>query len=185
MNEVTQLYNNNNNNNNNNTIRNYSKVKEEIYFLFHSESQPKCETTLTAKTSLEVGDNIWMQCRVNFRGNWAPTMEWRQHQVNADINESRLVSNVADTVAIPNSSITSTLTVLIDSTNYESYYSCRTFFTWHNGKLRTNATNVPDFSHTWIANWTLSARQTTTSLTDSPTTSKDTTVQNTKESKGN
>jgi len=164
MNEVTQLYNNNNNNNNNNTIRNYSKVKEEIYFLFHSESQPKCVTTLTAKTSLEVGDYIWMQCRVNFTGNWAPTMEWRQHQVNTDINEGRLVSDVAE--VIRNSSITSTLVVLIDSTNYGSYYSCRTFFTWHNGKLRTNATNIPDFNHTYIANWNLSDRPTATTLTD-------------------
>ena len=121
---------------------------------------------MTAKTSLEVGDYIWMQCRVNFSGNWAPTMEWRQHQINADINEGRLVSIVADTVVIQNSSITSTLIVLIDSTNYDSYYSCRTYFTWHNGKLKTNATNVPDFNYTWITDWNLSDRPTTTTSTD-------------------
>ena len=140
------------------------------FFVFQHhllESEPICETNLTAKTSLEVGDCIWMQCRVNFRGNWPPTMEWRQHQVNA--HEVRLDSNVADTVVIQNSSITSTLTVLIDSTNYDSCYSCRTYFTWHNGKLRTNATNTPDFNHTWISIGTLSDLPKTTTNDKSTT----------------
>src|SRR6218665_3234207 len=131
-----------------------------------SESEPICDTNLTAKTSLEVGDCIWMQCRVQFRGNWPPTMEWRQHQVNTGIDKGRLVSDVADTVVIQNSSITSTLIVLIDSTNYDSYYSCRTFFTWHNGKLRTNATNVPDFNHMWMSNSTANVNPRSTSPPD-------------------
>src|SRR6218665_2240889 len=127
------------------------------------ETEPICETNMTAKTSLEVGDYIRMQCRVSFRGNWAPTMEWRQHQVNAGINEERLVSDMVDTVVIQNSSITSILIVLINSTNYDSYYSCRPFFTWHNGKLRTNANNVPDFNHTWITSSTADVNSRSTS----------------------
>ena len=90
-------------------------------------------------------------------------MEWRQHEVN---NEGRLVSDVADTVVIQNSSITSTLIVLVDSTNYDSYYSCQIFFTWHNGKLKTNATNVPDFNHTWITSSTADVNSRSTSSPD-------------------
>lgn len=149
-----------------------------------SESEPICDTNLTTNTLLVDGYYIWNQCRVNFKGNWEPTMEWRQHSLNVDNDEGRLVSDETVTHVIENVSITSTLTVLVDSTNYDSYYSCRTYFTWNNGKLKTNASNVPDFAHTWSTKWNRSLRPTTYGVTSS-TDIKDTTTQNIIKNAGN
>src|SRR6218665_1300177 len=45
------------------------------------ESLPVCESNLTENNSHSLidGDHIWIECNINFRGFWAPSMEWIQH----------------------------------------------------------------------------------------------------------
>lgn|SRR6218665_1640118 len=92
-----------------------------------------------------------MQCNLNFRGFWAPTMQWTRHDGDglAD-GTNREVGGVIKMQTIPNSNVTSSLTVSRDSLGEGTFFSCRIYFERKSdGILIMNATNVPDFVYVW------------------------------------
>ena len=90
-----------------------------------------------------------MRCSLNFRGNLAPTMEWRHQRRNGDM-ESRVITQMVENEFIPNTNISSTLTVIINGTYNASIFTCKTYFQWDNtSSTNSTATNAPDYSYTW------------------------------------
>lgn len=116
------------------------------------ESQPVCKANLTAdgNKSLTVGDSIWLRCSVAFRGFWTPTMQWIRHSGNGDIGN--VVTRGVEMVRLPNTSVTSTLDIKVDSSMKGVLFSCRTYFTQYDGiqlSLDDIANNIPNFNYTW------------------------------------
>ena len=116
-----------------------------------SESLPLCESNLMRNEpqSLTEGDRIWIQCSMNFRGFWEPTVEWIQHG-DEFRSEGRSITDGIETTITPNQSVTSNVTVAIKSTTVGSYYSCNIYFVRHNGTPITTANNVPNFTSSAI-----------------------------------
>src|SRR6218665_1396649 len=94
-----------------------------------SESLPFCESNLMRNNpqSLTEGDRIWIQCSMQFRGFWEPTLEWIQHGEEFG-SEGKNITHGIETTITPNQSVTSNLTVAIKSSTVESYYSCKIYF---------------------------------------------------------
>jgi len=88
-------------------------------------------------------------CRVNFSGNWAPTMEWRQHCRDS----TTVLTDGVVTTIIRDSSVTSTLSLTVHSivhSNSLCNLSCKTYFTRNISNTNTAiAYNVPDYSYIW------------------------------------
>src|SRR6218665_2879921 len=107
--------------------------------------------TTSSSDALEEGSVVWMRCSLNFRGNLAPTMEWRYQRRNGD-TESRVNTDklMVETEIIPNTNVSSTLTVIINATYDASFFTCKTYFPWDNtSNPNSTATNAPDYSYTW------------------------------------
>ena len=85
-----------------------------------------------------------MTCSVNYSGNWAPVMKWRQ-----DGGPVITVGVVDDTV--PYKRVTSSLTVLVTRNVTGSKFSCTTYFSADNKPAATIADNLPSYSFTWIS----------------------------------
>src|SRR6218665_54603 len=103
--------------------------------------------TVEDNSTLTDDDVIWMHCSVNFRGMWAPTVEWIQHRVN-DKEEEQTIIHEASTVTLLNTNITTTLNY-VHNASETTYFSCRLFFQRYNGSDRATATNLPEFTYTW------------------------------------
>src|SRR6218665_3956325 len=111
-----------------------------------------------------------MRCSVNFRGNLTPTMEWRQLGGPGDIDEHyRIVAEMAETTVIPDTSIRSTLPIVLESNYNATFFICKTYFQWDNtSTTKFTATNATDYSYTWkssviiISTTPLSQRETAT-----------------------
>lgn len=116
------------------------------------ESKPICETNLSGHSKLFTDEIITIRCNVSYRGSWSPSVEWRQHNGNGGWEEEEggtpVAHGLVETVIV-NISVTSSLTVVADSTIDGSYYSFNVFFTSHNGSIRTDATNIPESRLTW------------------------------------
>lgn len=115
-----------------------------------AESLPVCESNLTRSNyhSLVDGDHIWIKCNVDFRGFWAPSMEWNQHGGDFGPQGNRVTDGI-ETVISPRQSITSKLTIAVNSSEDGFYYSCKLYFVKYNGTQVTTAKNVPNFTYTW------------------------------------
>lgn len=91
-----------------------------------------------------------MRCSVNFRGSWAPTLEWRLHDGNREADEQpRDVTDWANIVIVPNANISSSLIVTPNSTSNLSYYSCKMYFKLESSGQVVSANNTPDYSFQW------------------------------------
>ena len=103
-------------------------------------------------STLTKGDVIWMQCSVNFRGMWTPTVEWKQHIEDDEQGEDdqEVVLHGVSTITVLNSSVTSTFTYVSGpSKTRPTYFSCRIFFQWHNINVNATANNLPNYTYTW------------------------------------
>ena len=114
------------------------------------DSLPVCESNLTKNYSYSLieGDHIFIQCNINFRGFWAPSVEWTQHGDNSK-PEGEPVADGVEQLRNPSQSITSTLTIAVQSSADGFYYSCKLYFVKYNGIEVTTAKNVPNFTYTW------------------------------------
>ena len=114
------------------------------------ESLPLCESNFTRSNSHSLidGDQIWIQCSVDFRGFWEPSVEWAQH--GEDFGpEGKTVTDGIETMTSPSHSVTSRLTIAINASAQGFHYSCKIYFARYNGTLLTTAKNVPSFTYTW------------------------------------
>ena len=104
---------------------------------------------MQASDNSEVGyinenEVISMSCRVQFWGNWPPTMQW-------NVNEGILSHD--DTInKYNNDSVTSVLHTVINSTRFPRttlQFKCKTYFTRDNKPEHSTAPNIPQYSNTW------------------------------------
>lgn len=113
---------------------------------------PNCTSNYTNDNDSSVdSEAIKMQCSLNYRGFWAPTMHWTQHNIDGieDVKSQKVIG-ITESQTISNSHVTSSLTVNIDSLGTGTFFSCRIFFEKKfDGILTMNATNVPDFIYIW------------------------------------
>ena len=105
-----------------------------------SDSTPMCDSNQTNPGLNSTLIHMW--CMVPYRGNWAPTMEWRQVGVNKRI----LTENV--TQYINGDGAISTITVLFTEPQQQEY-TCTIRYIDAMRPNTTNATNFPDFIYVW------------------------------------
>ena len=116
------------------------------------ETDPMCHSnsTLPLNPAMQEETHVWLRCTVNFRGHLDPVIQWRQHEGDGeDYEEGREITNLADTEIIPNSTVTSNLTLVLNSSTYSLSYSFKIYFKPTNVTQMTTATNAPDYSYTW------------------------------------
>src|SRR6218665_12312 len=114
------------------------------------ESTPVCELNLTASENALLV-NIWIQCRVHFRGGWSPLVEWKHHDGNVRRRGNGIVlRDGVRTIIINNSTIVSTLTFTVHSTKRVFSVSFKIYFTRPSGRTSVNSTNTPSYEHSWI-----------------------------------
>src|SRR6218665_1207360 len=91
-----------------------------------------------------------MKCTVNFRGHLVPVIEWRQHVGDGEeFLEGCDITKFAENILIPNSSITSELSVVFMSNTSQLFYSFKIYFKSVNHSKLANASNAPDYNYTW------------------------------------
>ena len=91
-----------------------------------------------------------MRCAVNFRGSWAPTMEWRLHECNGSTDEERSdLIDEANVIIVTNANISSSLTIILNGSSNSSYYSCKIYFTSENNSQVVTANNTPAYNYKW------------------------------------
>ena len=120
-------------------------------WLYSVETEPFCEDSISteANVTLEEGDDVWMRCSVNFRGNLTPIMEWRQFGRSGETDERDDVINGVVEIN-PDGNINSTLTLVIKSTYNATFFTCRTYFQLDNtSSTNSTAINAPIYSYTW------------------------------------
>ena len=121
-----------------------------------TETEPLCSPNSTAQLPLSAARQVeiylWMSCTVRFSGNLFPEIEWRQHEGDGEeFLEGRKITHLADTAIIPNSNITSELTVVFSSNSNKALsYSCKIYFRAVNEIHLGTATNAPNYSYTYI-----------------------------------
>src|SRR6218665_1726022 len=86
-----------------------------------------------------------LTCSIEFRGNWAPTMEWKEHMSDGEI----ILSMGVNTVTVPNGRVTSSLVMGVQRGRRN--FACTTKFDISGKPVRTTATNVPDYFRVWTA----------------------------------
>ena len=111
-------------------------------------------------STLSDGDIIRMQCSVNFRGMWAPSIEWKQHMENEDEDgkegegDQLIELHAVSTETVFNSRATSTL-IYISGSSKATYFTCRVFFKGYTFSMDIRkvhvATNLPNFTYTWTS----------------------------------
>lgn len=118
-----------------------------------TETEPNCSSnyTLNLNTTVNEEISVRLRCTVNFRGYLVPDVEWRTHKgYEETFEEDEEMTNLADTIIIMNSSITSGLTVVLSSNTNSLSYSCKIYFRSVNNTETMNADNAPNFSYTYI-----------------------------------
>ena len=86
-----------------------------------------------------------MVCSVNYSGNWAPVMKWQQDG-GPVITDGR-----ATNITVPYKSVTYSLTVRATRDINGRTFTCKTYFSADNVPKTSDASNVPDYSNTWIS----------------------------------
>jgi len=103
-----------------------------------TESNPICNDSSTQ-------DLVNLTCSIEFRGNWAPTMEWKEQRNDGE----EVLSVGVNTVTVPNHRVTSTLVTKVQEGSRN--YSCSTKFDISGKSPYTTATNIPDYNRVWTA----------------------------------
>ena len=114
-----------------------------------SASNPSCQSTVHASDNANVGyinenEVLSMFCRVQFWGNWPPTMQWGI--------TGGIVSAEDTTNGFTNDSVTSVFHPFINSTRFAQatlQFTSKTYFTPDNKPGQTTAPNIPEYSVTW------------------------------------
>lgn len=88
---------------------------------------------------------VSLRCSIEFRGNWAPTMEWKEQSNDGE----KVLTLEVNTVTVPNQSVTSTVVMKVQKGIRN--YTCTTKFAIGGKPLHTTATNVPDYNRVWTA----------------------------------
>src|SRR6218665_1875990 len=123
-----------------------------LYLRSNIEKEPLCEANLSTSENniVEEGSHVWMRCAVNFRGNWVPNLEWRQHRYNGETDEAPMnLTDWANVVIVPNANVSSTLALILNATVVASFYSCKIYFREANGSQMVTARNTPDYIPMW------------------------------------
>src|SRR6218665_3270612 len=137
-------------------------ISDMFYIYISTETEPLCETNLSYSENSIFADGAgcWMRCSVNFNGNWAPTLEWRLHEGNGETEEPIDHTDRANVVTISNANISSSLTIVLNSTSKSSFYSCKVYFTSENNSQMVTANNTPDYKYEWKSPLVLSLPKT-------------------------
>src|SRR6218665_1937872 len=123
-----------------------------LYLRSNIEKEPLCEANLSTSENniVEEGSHVWMRCAANFRGNWVPNLEWRQHRYNGETDEAPMnLTDWANVVIVPNANVSSTLALILNATVVASFYTCKIYFTVANRSKMVTARNSPDYSRLW------------------------------------
>lgn len=89
-------------------------------------------------------DLVNLTCSIEFRGNWAPAMEWKEHSNDGD----EILSVGVNVVTIRNQSVTSTLAMKVQEGSRN--YTCTTKFDISGKPSKTTASNVPNYTYSKI-----------------------------------
>jgi hypothetical protein len=103
-----------------------------------AKSGPDCINSSTK-------DLVNLTCNVEFRGNWAPTMEW----IEQSSHGVKVLSVGVNTITVPDQHVTSTL--VLEMPESSRNYTCTTKFDIRGKKIYTTATNVPDYIRVWTS----------------------------------
>lgn len=115
-------------------------------------SVPECSTNLTeVDDPLMEGDYLQLWCVIEFRGNFEPTMEWRNDITGEIISSQATVS--------PNRNVKSELTVKLKCDDHRVSFSCTTYFSSTNVESNVNIFShylgaskiVPLYKNTWVS----------------------------------
>lgn len=82
-------------------------------------------------------DLVNLTCSYKFKGNWIPTMEWKEQSSHGE----KVVSIGVDSTMDPDQRLTSTL--VVPRQNGSRNYSCSAKFDFRGKPPKTNA-NIPD-----------------------------------------
>src|SRR6218665_4104277 len=85
------------------------------------ESHPSCNTNASSDDYQgRVGDTLLLYCTVDYTGNYSPNMEWSR-------NDGKSISSMSKDIQ-RNTSITSTLTLRLNSDDNHVTFACKTAF---------------------------------------------------------
>lgn len=90
-------------------------------------------------------DLVNLTCAIEFRGNWAPMMEWKER----NSHDERVLSVGVNVVILPNERVTSTLVMEVQEGSRN--YVCTTKFHINGKPHSTTATNVPHYNRIWMS----------------------------------
>lgn len=110
--------------------------------LFDKESGPNCDANRST-ASLGEGDYITMECFLQFRGNVAPVMKWR--------NEVTKQSIASQTNEKFNQHVRSTVTFNIDEINDGDSISCTIYFNQSSHYDIDSIAHAPLFEYLWTS----------------------------------
>lgn len=82
-------------------------------------------------------DLVILVCSVEFHGNWAPRMDWKEHSIHGD-----KVLSVGINITTANNRVSSTLVIPFEIGSRE--YTCAIKFNISDKPRNTTATNVPE-----------------------------------------
>ena len=101
------------------------------------------DNNLITHSDSSTEDLINLTCSMEFRGNWAPTIEWKEQ---SDQGVKFLSVNVT---TVPNQRVTSTLVMEVQDGSRN--YTCTAKFDLSGKPKTTTATNVPDYKRSWTS----------------------------------
>ena len=101
------------------------------------------ETDLITHSNNSTEGLINLTCSMEFRGNWAPTIEWKEQ---SDHNVKILPVNIT---TVPNQRVTSTL--IMEVQDGSRNYACSAKFHLSGKPNTTTAGNVPDYKRSWTS----------------------------------
>ena len=106
----------------------------------------QCSTNLSASGAVPENDVIVVTCSIKYSGSWAPVMRWFNYFTRHNFTDDDI------TLAPPSDkTVTSQLTVTASAGIHGSQIICETYFTLPSTSLSTNATNVPNYTDTWMS----------------------------------
>ena len=106
-----------------------------------------CNVSVISNTikTLRKNDSIGMTCGVDYRGNWAPVMTWRQIDGKVIADESVVLK------AVTNERVTYSLQMFATRDLDGKVFSCITSFNLINKPINTTACNLPNYNSTWTS----------------------------------
>lgn len=93
--------------------------------------------------NISTDDVVHLTCSIEFRGNWAPTMEWKEHSSHGE----KVILVGVHTTTVPNQLVTSALVMPVQKGR--SNFTCTAKFDINGKPHSTTATNVPRDERSW------------------------------------